>query len=102
LDVYKETSPTAELKHGRLLVGLSPVPLSMADGNVVLNKMRASRGIMIQNLSDGNVYVGGENVTIQTGFRIGPNNVMTLPIDNPEFLFVVSDDVDREVRWIMC
>jgi len=101
MDIYRETSPTTELKHGRLLVGLAPVPLSLVALGVTLNKIKASRGILIRNMSDHVVYVGAENVTTQSGFPLSPSHALEIPCDDPEFIFLVASDVDCECRWIL-
>jgi hypothetical protein len=101
MEIYKETSQASNMKHGKLMVGLAPVPLAMADNNVVLNTIKASRGILLRNLSEHNVYVGAENVTVDSGFRVDKDNALHLPIDDPAQVFVVAGDADCEIRWIL-
>lgn len=101
MDVYKETSASSDLKHGAILVGLAPVPLSLVALGVVLNRIKASRGIMIRNMSLSVVYVGAENVTTENGFPISPSNVIVIPVDDPEFVFLIAGDADCDCRWIL-
>ena len=100
-DIYRETSQASDLKFGRIMVGLSPVPLALTTGNVVLNRISAARGILIRNLSDSFVYVGGENVTVDTGMRLDPKNAIHLPVDDPSKVWVVADDADCDCRWML-
>lgn len=101
MDIYNETVSTKELRHGKLMVGLAPVPLTLVAMGVVLNRIKAAKGMMIRNMSDKIVYVGSENVSTETGFPVSPNAVITIPCDDPEFIFLVAEDADCECRWIL-
>lgn len=101
MDIYNETTETSHLRYGKVLVGLSPVPLTMAANNVVINRVKASKGVLIRNLSEHYVFVGDESVSIETGFRLDKNNAIVIPAADPEFLYLVAADIDCECRWIL-
>ena len=101
MDVARETVETNRIMHGALMVGPVRTPLSLQDG-IVLNKIDALKGILIQNVSDSlRVYVGGERVSESNGIRLRPNDVFIVPCNDPEHIWVVSTDVGAEVRWIL-
>jgi hypothetical protein len=102
MDIHNVTVPTLDrLKYGKLLVGLAPAPLSLVAPGVILNRIKAAKGVMIRNMSDHVVYVGDENVSIETGFPVSPTNAIVLPCDDPEFIYLVAGDADCECRWIL-
>jgi hypothetical protein len=68
---------------------------------VTLNRIKASRGILIRNVSQHDVFVGGENVTTQSGFPLSPTTALHVPCDDPEHIYLVAGDADCEVRWIL-
>lgn len=101
MDVARETVETNRLRHGALMVGTVPTPLSLQDG-VVMNKISALKGVLIQNVSESlRVYIGGDGVSPSNGIRLRPNDVLIVPCDDPEFVYAISTDAGAELRWIL-
>lgn len=109
IEIAKETSSPAELKHGHTVVSVIRVKLCEAN--------RADRGILLKcpgsndNTPDleGNtypVYVGSARVTADRargtgGIPIMPGESLHIPADNPALIYVISPSGDQDVAWIL-
>jgi hypothetical protein len=99
MEVVKETSPSKGLQFGHTTVGLTAVKLC--------ESFRANRGVLIRcpGSSDPTpntvcVWVGGANVTTNTGMPLPPGQAIVIPIDDPSVLFLISTAADQDVAWM--
>jgi len=105
MDIYKETSPSGDLKHGHTVVGVTAVPLT----NISLNCLR---GILVRAPGANDpgpnthpVWVGRAAVTADSsegrgGIPILPGAAIILPVDDPSKVFVISTAAGQDIGWL--
>jgi hypothetical protein len=77
------------LEHGPVAVGLAPI-LIKAPGT--------RRSLLLQNLSNNDVYVGGPTVTTETGIKLSPGADIT--IYTLSAIYAIATAANSDVRYL--
>lgn len=80
----------AALRTGSIVAGTDPAEI------IPDNETR--RSVLVQNLSDNDIYVGGEDVTAATGIRVSAGGSLTLYVTTP--VWTVASAPGAEVRYL--
>ncbi len=107
-----ETTEASKLRHGQTLVGTDRVRLVGMDGDSRPLSFKVHRGILVRcpgSTAETNagravnthpVYIGDEGVTVDNGMAIPPGNTITVPIDDPAGLWVISTGASQHIQWM--
>jgi hypothetical protein len=103
VEVTKETSPGNDLKWGHVVVGATAAPLALSCSTkrgVIVRAPGSSEEFPNQHA----IWVGGAGVTANNsatgGIPILPGTSMTFPVDDPSFLYVISDAEGQDLAWM--
>jgi hypothetical protein len=99
-EITREVSETSTIHYGKVIVGTSPVRLSAPITGDATGKRY--RGVLITSVPGNTavIYIGDGQVSASTGFPIQVGGFVELPVDDESGLWIVSTDVDQEVRWV--
>ena len=64
--------------------------------------LTALRGVIVKSLggNSGKIYVGSSNgVTVATGFELIPGDAISLPLNNINLVWCISDTAAQKVSW---
>ncbi len=113
MDVMNETTEASKLRHGQTLVGMTRSLLVGKDADNRPLTFKVHRGILVrcpgstaegvtagQPVNTHPVYIGDESVTPENGMAIPPGNTITVPIDDPAGLWVVSTANSQRIQWM--
>ncbi len=78
---------------GQTTVGTSQVQLPN-------NPVFMSVTVKANNGNSGTVYVGLTGVTTLTGFELGAGESVSLPVDNTNRIFVISDAASQTISYV--
>lgn len=78
---------------GQTTVGLAQVQLPN-------NPVYMSVTVKANNANSGTVYVGLTGVTTLTGFELGAGESVSLPVDNTNRIFVISDAASQTISYV--
>ncbi len=78
---------------GQTSVGISEVQLPN-------NPVYMSVTVKANNANSGTVYVGLTGVTTSTGFELGAGESVSLPVDNTNRIFVISDATSQTISYV--
>lgn len=100
IELDREVSDTRGMVYGRTTVGLVPVPLTGRRTLDNTNKLFRGVDIVANPNNTTNVYVGLSTVSISDGMPLRPGFSISLPIDDPSFVWVAAEDDGQQVAWI--
>lgn len=78
---------------GQQSVGLSAIQLSS-------NQIYLGVTVKASNSNSGTIYVGITGVTSSTGFELGAGESVTIPVDNTNKIYLISDAASQTVSYI--
>ena len=83
----------------------SPFQLTVGTSKQVLSSTikNTSRGISLKadSANTGVIYVGKVDVTTSSGYPLGQNEVILLPIDNPSLVYVIGSASGQKL-YVIC
>lgn len=101
----RDISCASELKHGHVVVGITPVPLTTLS-------FRLDRGLLVRapGASDpvpntavvwvGRAAVAADSSVGRGGMPLAPGEALTLPVDDPSKVYVVSTAANQDLAWM--
>lgn len=99
----KETSPSRELRHDQIEVGLTAIQLT----NLAF---KFKRGVLLRAFGPGDdventapVYVGGPRVDPESGLPLLPGQSVVIPVENPDKVYLVASAASvgvQRVAWM--
>ena len=98
----KETSPNKHLVYGHTSVGpTGPTQLTMVSGPCNRGTLVRAPGASESNANTDIVYVGDINVTTGNGFPLVPGAVVSVPVDDPSGIYLVTGATGpNSVAWM--
>jgi hypothetical protein len=100
----RETVKTEELNHGHKAVGVTAVVLTSNTNKLVKGLLIRAPGDEDPTPNTNVVWVGTKKVTADSnegtgGMPLPPGESITLPVDDPSKVYVISDAASQEVAW---
>lgn len=74
----------------RLAVGAAPIRLTANDDTTPYPETKAATNLLVKNTGVGTIYLGGPNVTVNTGFELPVGNIVSLTVAPSEEVYAVG------------
>jgi len=92
--VCDEQSVRNNFLTGQILIGVTAVQLPS-------NALKNSINIKSSDSNNGILYIGSSNaVTIATGYELSAGESITLPINNSNLIYLISDSTNQIISYI--
>lgn len=92
--IANEQAVQGSLIHGQSTIGLSAIQLSS-------NSLKQGVVIKASSSNTGSIYIGSSSgVTTSTGYELGAGESVTIPINNTNLVYLISNIASQSVSFI--
>jgi len=88
-----------QISRGSLVAGQATI--NTAAAALVANSVKLSLTIKASNDNNATIFVGKDNsVTPSNGFELGPGESVTVPVENTNLIYLISNSGSQKISYI--